>query len=113
MSEKDVKEFIERLRTDPSMHTQLQGATSEAMFLSAAVRLGTAKGYTFTVEDLKAELDAARIKPDGGELTDAQLQAVAGGGLWEMVKSMLTIEGSTCSRNSGATSSCYSGTSRA
>lgn len=108
----DVKMFIEQIRNDPAMRERLAGISDADSFFAAAEGLASQSGLTVTREQLRAEL-AATMPAQPGELSDGDLAAVAGGGLWEALKCALTISGGTCSRTSSASSACYFGTSRA
>jgi predicted ribosomally synthesized peptide with nif11-like leader len=59
------KEFKEKVLSDKALEEKVKALKS----VEAAVELGKEEGYVFTVEDVK----------NNSELTDAELEAVAGG----------------------------------
>ena len=63
------KENLERFMTQVADSEDLQGKIGEEITGDALVALGAAHGCEFSIEDLQA----------GAELSDAQLDAVAGG----------------------------------
>ncbi len=73
MSQQDLLRFEQDLKTNPELQSFVkEGATG----LAALVERANAKGYDFTLDEAKA-LMKERGK---GELSDAELGAVAGGG---------------------------------
>jgi|SRR6476646_2341136 predicted ribosomally synthesized peptide with nif11-like leader len=110
MAQDDIKQFLDEIRKDAALQAQLKTQPDSHSFFDAVARLAAERGYNFSSEELKTYLAAPKSSSE--ELTDAELAAVAGGGLIEMIKGMLTISGGTCSRT-GEVSACYSGTSRA
>ncbi|MDP6959885.1 MAG: Nif11-like leader peptide family natural product precursor [Planctomycetota bacterium] len=71
MSEEDAKAFLKKVGEDKELQEKLKGADSEEKFLAVA----KAAGFDFTKEEWLAVIP----KPKDGELTDADLGAVAGG----------------------------------
>lgn len=68
MSSESFKKFMEKVRSDEGLKTELRAAGSAAgMPVEAMVAFAAGKGYDFKVEDVSSEL------------TDKQLDAVAGG----------------------------------
>ncbi len=63
---KDAKSFLEALSRDK----ELQEKIKEASTTEAVIALAAKKGFALTAEDLK---------PAAGELSDAELDGVAGG----------------------------------
>ena len=64
---KGFKEFKEKVVSDKAFAEKVKALKS----VEAAVDLGKAEGYEFTVDDVK----------NNSELTEAELAAVAGGGV--------------------------------
>jgi hypothetical protein len=72
-----VRKFFGELKKDESIQESLKGTTDTDAFAAKAVQIGQQKGLSFSIEDVKEFLHKAM---GGGELTEAQLDAVAGGG---------------------------------
>lgn len=71
-----AKALVAKLNSDEAMAKDFQAAKSEEEFLSAVKKYG----YDVTVEDFKAALaDAQQAKGKSNELSDDQLDQVAGG----------------------------------
>jgi predicted ribosomally synthesized peptide with nif11-like leader len=83
MSQAAIQEFYDFTQTQPEIQSELNALLNdrEAM-ISKAVELGEENNFSFTADELRnalAELEASQ-PPEGAELTDEQLEAVAGGG---------------------------------
>ena len=65
------------------MQERLKSAESESSFLELAVDLGEQKGYGFSAEEVKEAIVAAQSAETDFEMSDEQLEAVAGGGYWD------------------------------
>ena len=72
MSHSEIERFIADMKSDASL---LQQAQSGSTGLESVVTLATSKGYDITIDDAKAYI---RDKA-GSELSDDDLDAVAGG----------------------------------
>ena len=69
MSNESFKTFLAKVQHDENLRNELRAAGGEAgMPIDAVVAFAAGKGYEFKVEDIS------------GELTDANLDNVAGGG---------------------------------
>ena len=90
MAQNDIKQFLDEIRSDAALQTQLKTQQDSHSFFDAAARLAAERGYNFSSQELKTYLTAP--KGSSEELTDAELSAVAGGGLIEMIKGMLKID---------------------
>ena len=55
-------------------------SASEAAFITNAVKEAKAHGLEFTGEEFRGFLDAERTAAESGELSELQLEGVAGGG---------------------------------
>jgi predicted ribosomally synthesized peptide with nif11-like leader len=110
MSQTEVKRFMDHVQNDPALQSELGLENDANAFIAAVVRLGSARGFSLTPDDVRAEMT-----PSSGStteaLSDAELEAVAGGGFIAMMKCALTISGGTCSRTGGGVG-CLSGTAR-
>jgi len=69
MSLDDLKNFRRRVQVDSQLHEALKRARAEA-----TMAVGASTGFKFTPEAVRASVDEAAT-----ELSDEQLEAVAGG----------------------------------
>ena len=69
MSSDDLQDFRRRVQIDLRLHDALKRARAEA-----TVAVGASAGFTFTAEEVLSSVDEAST-----ELSDQQLEAVAGG----------------------------------
>ncbi len=72
MSQADVERFVSDLKSDPTL---LEGLKGEAAGIASVISYANAKGYDISVEEAKSYI-ANQVKQ---ELSDEQLDAVAGG----------------------------------
>ena len=89
MTTAHVEKFVELLGKDPALLAKLglekvnadagAAAASAAAFIASAVKEGKALGLEFTVDEAMAYLTAEAKAAARGELSDSQLEAVAGG----------------------------------
>ncbi len=84
MSAIAVQEFLEKLQTDESLAQELVKALEAENDREAVAELATSKGYEVTSEELWAEVQKRQAglqqRQEAGELSDEELEAVAGGG---------------------------------
>ena len=95
MSTEAAAKFLEQLANDDSMKAELdQTRETRQDRIQAVVALGEIKGYEFTADDCATIVETAK-KVQDGELTEAELEAVAGGvnkdeavahAFWELVR---------------------------
>ena len=69
MSLDDLQSFRRRVQVDSPLHEALKRARAEA-----TVAVGASAGFTFTADEVLSSVDEAST-----ELSDEQLEAVAGG----------------------------------
>ncbi len=69
MSSDDLRAFRRRVQVDSPLHEALKRARAEA-----TVAVGASAGFKFTAEEVLSSVDEAST-----ELSDEQLEAVAGG----------------------------------
>ena len=79
-----VNEFLTKVQSDEALQTELAKALEAENDRQAVTDLAQDKGYDFTPEELWAEVqkrqaEAAENQAEG-ELSDQELEAVAGGG---------------------------------
>ena len=89
MTKAHVEKFAELVAKDPALQAKLgmdkvnadaaAASASAAAFTPNAVKEAKALGLEFTEEELNAFLAAERTAAESGELSDTQLEAVAGG----------------------------------
>ena len=89
MTTAHVEKFAELVAKDPALLAKLgldkvnadaaAAAASAAAFLTNAVKEAKALGFEFTEEELNAFMAAEKTAAASGELSDTQLEGVAGG----------------------------------
>jgi predicted ribosomally synthesized peptide with nif11-like leader len=83
MSNPKVQEFLNKIGEDPSLQTELSQALESDNDRQAVTALAKSKGYDFSSDELWAEVQKRQAefstKQTAGELSDAELEAVAGG----------------------------------
>jgi predicted ribosomally synthesized peptide with nif11-like leader len=83
MSNAKVEEFLNQIGEDPSLQSELAAALESDNDREAVTALAQSKGYEFSSDELWAEIQKRQAefstKEAAGELSDAELEAVAGG----------------------------------
>ena len=82
MSKEDVKDFWEKIQSDSSLQEKLTAEVNPDDGWAGVVRFASQVGYSFTESDYGAaveELPAQPWQASEEELTDEQLEQVAGG----------------------------------
>jgi predicted ribosomally synthesized peptide with nif11-like leader len=80
--DQNLAQFYELAAQDQQMLQQLKAVTDSETFAKLVVELGAQKGYKFTEEQVKAatlEAQRKRLEDDWSELSEEELEAVAGG----------------------------------
>ena len=72
MSEEQLKAFLEKVKADTSLQEQLDAATDA----DAVVEIAKASGFVISADDVKKAQE---------EVSDAELEAAAGGWFWTSV----------------------------
>jgi predicted ribosomally synthesized peptide with nif11-like leader len=84
MSIQDIKSFVDKAFGDENLGSALQetiSSTQSADVPGAIVALGAKNGFTFTEQEAVQARDLLQPSASNdGELTDAQLEMIAGGG---------------------------------
>lgn len=80
MSEENAIRFLHQIEEDPNLKDKVRSLSNK----EELVYLGQEMGYSFTAEEMKSV--GEKISSD--ELSDQELEAVAGGGLWSWAKSV-------------------------
>jgi predicted ribosomally synthesized peptide with nif11-like leader len=70
MSKADLERFVSDLQADANLQSEAKKATG----IPSLVKVATARGYEITAEDIRQY-----ARSQGQELTDEQLESVAGG----------------------------------
>ena len=78
MSMDSLQKFIEDSGRDLRVEQALRAASDSDDYVRTAVELGARKGYSFTESEVRQAMSNAKIA-DGQQLSEAQLEAVAGG----------------------------------
>jgi len=80
MSEKAAAEFVAIAATSPAIREKVrsEGKSYSDERFNQVVTVGAEQGFAFTAEELRSVMSAAEESKEG-ELTDEQLEAVAGG----------------------------------
>ncbi|HEY9747739.1 MAG TPA: Nif11-like leader peptide family natural product precursor [Allocoleopsis sp.] len=81
MSQSAVIEFFQAAELDQALQAQLASADSAA----SIVEMAATSGYGFTESEL-TEIAAQAQQMENGELSDSELEAVAGGGWGSLFK---------------------------
>jgi predicted ribosomally synthesized peptide with nif11-like leader len=73
------------VRANPALEEQLKAANNQQEYIQKAIQIGKTNGIDVSKADLEAELQKAqRPSGPGGELTEDQLESVAGGTFLEL-----------------------------
>jgi predicted ribosomally synthesized peptide with nif11-like leader len=100
MSSEAVESFYEKVLQDPGLQEQFKAAPSEDAFVRMAVNLGSQNGYSFTPDEVRSRISQATGGSES-ELTDRQLEIVAGGAVCS--GAVLTAYGPGTPRTAGGT----------
>ena len=92
---KTIEQFLYEIMANEETYKKFQAATDEKM-IEALLQENEVEG---TKEEFK-EYVVEKAKTSG-ELTDEQLEAVAGGGVWDVVKSIIMLPIITLSFDAG------------
>ncbi|GCL37701.1 MAG: Nif11-like leader peptide family RiPP precursor [Sphaerospermopsis kisseleviana] len=83
MSVNKVEEFLNQIAEDEALQTDLAKALEAENDREAVTELANSKGYDFSSEELWAEIQKRQAefeqKQAEGELSDEELEAIAGG----------------------------------
>ncbi|MEH2382896.1 MAG: Nif11-like leader peptide family natural product precursor [Nostoc sp.] len=78
-----VQEFLSKIEEDPALQTQLAKALESDNDREAVTALAKSKGYEFSSDELWSEIQKRQAefstREAAGELSDTELEAVAGG----------------------------------
>ena len=80
MSQAHAAKYYEICAKDPALLKSLgDGTKSAEEFLARAVAAAKQQGLEFTAEEARTYMEAQHVEKGSGELSDQQLEAVAGG----------------------------------
>ncbi|MFN6486738.1 MULTISPECIES: Nif11-like leader peptide family natural product precursor [unclassified Nostoc] len=83
MSNPKVEEFLNTIADDPSLQGEVAAALESDNDREAVTALAKSRGYEFSSDELWAEIQKRQAefshKEEVGELSDEELEAVAGG----------------------------------
>jgi predicted ribosomally synthesized peptide with nif11-like leader len=71
MSKADLERFVSDLKADANLQSEVK---AKATGIPSLVKVATARGYEITAEDIRQY-----ARSQGQELTDEQLESIAGG----------------------------------
>ncbi len=80
MTRDEFDQFYLLVQNDRAAAEKLKQAPNQDAFFSELVAIGEEKGYTFTPAEVRRLAKSAATGAEGRELSDAELEAVAGGG---------------------------------
>ena len=97
MSDTKVEEFLKKVEEDQALQAELAKALEAGNEREAVTALANSKGYDFSSEELWAGIQKRQAEfsqhEAAGELSDEELEAVAGGDLGDVVGTIqFTIE---------------------
>lgn len=78
MSIETVNQFLTKVSQDEKLQTELSQAVKEQESATAAVELADQHGYKFTPEEFEQQIQKMQ-KAQDGELSEEELETVAGG----------------------------------
>lgn len=79
MSKASLEQFYQEILKDQALQERLRTVTDRDSMAALAVELGKEKGYSFTIEEVQVYIDEWTASRPQQELSDEQLEAVAGG----------------------------------
>ena len=95
-----VKDFLVSVKDSEDYRSQLLLAANEDEYVQRVVDIAAGHGFQFTADDVQQCINEAR--GDNSELTEEQLETVAGGGWtdgWCINLTLATGAGSACDIN--------------
>lgn len=79
MTKDEFDQFYTFVQNDRAAAERLKRAPNQDAFFAELVTIGQEKGYTFTPAEIRSLAKSAVTGAEGRELTDAELETVAGG----------------------------------
>lgn len=100
-----VQEFLDKVGQDQALQAELGQAMEAENDREAVTELGKSKGYNFSPEELWAEVQKRQAESQktiqAGELSDAELEEVAGGATPTTVALTIVSAGGVASASAG------------
>ena len=95
MSQAHAEKFYDIVAKDPVLLASLgEGTPSSEEFLTRVVTAAKTQGLEFTAQEARDYVDAQMVNHPDGELTDQQLEAVAGGAFSDNLFTLLLLSSS-------------------
>lgn len=92
MSTEAVNQFLQKVSQDAQLQEELAAALQSENRLDAVTQLAASNGYEFAPEEIKQEFENQEsefaARQQAGELSDEELEAVAGGATPSVVVSI-------------------------
>ena len=88
MATDNIRIFLQRVAEDATLQEQIKAVAGQdaAQAEEAVMKLAAEQGLPFTAEELQAfATEEARAANERGDLSDSELEQVAGGGLGKML----------------------------
>ena len=84
MMNQQLETIHKSIDKDPALRQRLDGVKDKDAYVNLLVEVGGKNGMSMAPADVKSALDSAgKGRPANGELSDQQLESVAGGGFFE------------------------------
>ena len=84
MMNQQLETIHKSIDMDPALRQRLDGVKDKDAYVNLLVEVGGANGMKMAPADVKSALDtASKGRSANGELSDKQLESVAGGGFFE------------------------------
>lgn len=100
MTTASVQDFLSKVSEDTALQSELAQALESENDAEAVTTLARSKGYEFSVDELQAEIQNRQAeitkRQESGELSEDELEAVAGGNLGIPTLTLPTQSYSVC-----------------
>jgi predicted ribosomally synthesized peptide with nif11-like leader len=89
--QENLDQFLQMVAQDLELQEKLKDTFDRDAYISSVVKLGNEKGYSFSNNEVVAALEAAVQEANGNDvsvsrLSEHELEAVAGGGLFSRLR---------------------------
>jgi len=105
MSMENAKKFYEKVSTDKALQQQIGQLAKEdpKQLGSAIINAAKENGFEFTEDEMKAfMMEKAKQVKSGQELSDSELEAVAGGGKEHWIIESIASIGTACAASAAS-----------
>jgi predicted ribosomally synthesized peptide with nif11-like leader len=79
MSKEEIERFHQEVLGNQALQRRLKQATDDPSLVALTLEVGQEKGYKFTKPEAEEYIKQVSLTRARGQLSDAQLEAVAGG----------------------------------